>query len=629
MARRNFLDATRGYFGGRGVRNNRLLNDPRRRRPGYGVRPMTGGPGGLSPAAQLGWQGQLGAFAPPSLSPEAPSYLTPPPGGGVNPFTSPPPRPPAMRAGTSPRQSAFTGPIRHDMMDGKLVEPLGGMVRGAPKQPGFFGRPGVGAGMTTAGAGMMQAASQPGATFLGSLGQGLMLGQKGYTEAQRYRDQQALLQAQEGRAERTIGMEREKLDLQARLLERQGDSVQSLLGILEITDPIERKFYEDMDRESALTLLGDKYRHEETQTAGLNRSAPIQNVEFIADLERQLAEMAEDDPARVALVEKIKNARATILPKEPGPSVEIRNYRYFGNLLYPGVAEEDYNPQQMAIVRSMSSGNLLPDVAGGVVYAPDQEIAAREWTNLVVEWSTGGSQRFAKNLDIFGEVVGQLERRAMEDLGFSDEDMADPALVAQARQLLNVTNSDDTSNPVTGRLVQLFPFMAANASPEQVNTLDLVRAVVFQSLKETLGGQFAEREAENLVNAAYNPMLSAATNLGRIKRLHAELSGSAAVQDSMLEYYRDNNQSMLGFDPLTAMEMWDTRTVRTNVFDPMDYQGLQGDELEQAIKRDLLGLNLDQLKELSYSLEGFEQRQGVNDLTRLIGRLVYDQGKGK
>ena len=114
MARRNFLDATRGYFGGRGVRNNMLQNDPRRRRPGYGVRPMTGGPGGLSPQAQLGWQGQLGAFAPPSMTQGRPP-LTPPPGYVQSQRGGPPP--PSMQPGASPRQRAFTGPLRWDVRE--------------------------------------------------------------------------------------------------------------------------------------------------------------------------------------------------------------------------------------------------------------------------------------------------------------------------------------------------------------------------------------------------------------------------------------------------------------------------------------------------------------------------------
>ena len=151
MARRDFsrfLGASQGYFGNRGVPNNKLLNDPRRRRPGYGVRPMTGGPGGLSPQAQLGWRDQLSP--PPDVKSIFQQQLA-----GTSPPSMPPYAPQLNRQAPPP----------------------------APKQPGFFGRPGVGAGMTTAGAGMMQAASQPGATFLGSLGQGLMLGQKGYTEA--------------------------------------------------------------------------------------------------------------------------------------------------------------------------------------------------------------------------------------------------------------------------------------------------------------------------------------------------------------------------------------------------------------------------------------------------------------
>lgn len=80
------------------------------------------------------------------------------------------------------------------------------------------------------------------------------------------------------------------------------------------------------------------------------------------------------------------------------------------------------------------------------------------------------------------------------------------------------------------------------------NALDLVRAVVFQSLKKTLGGQFTEREAERLVEATYNPSLPPEVNLRRIMALKSKMIETFRSQKRAVDYFTENNGTLYGYD---------------------------------------------------------------------------------
>ncbi len=83
------------------------------------------------------------------------------------------------------------------------------------------------------------------------------------------------------------------------------------------------------------------------------------------------------------------------------------------------------------------------------------------------------------------------------------------------------------------------------------NTLDLVRAVVFQSLKKTLGGQFTEREAQRLVEATFNPSLPPEQNIKRIIALRDKMVSMFRTQQRAIEYYNKNN-TLYGYDTMVG-----------------------------------------------------------------------------
>lgn len=75
----------------------------------------------------------------------------------------------------------------------------------------------------------------------------------------------------------------------------------------------------------------------------------------------------------------------------------------------------------------------------------------------------------------------------------------------------------------------------------------MVESVIQTSLRETLGGQFAQKEGEALIKRAYNIALPPEENAARLRALLAQLEASAASKTAMAEYYRENNFSLAGY----------------------------------------------------------------------------------
>jgi len=84
-------------------------------------------------------------------------------------------------------------------------------------------------------------------------------------------------------------------------------------------------------------------------------------------------------------------------------------------------------------------------------------------------------------------------------------------------------------------------------NPKSQQAKDLVESVIQTSLRETLGGQFAQKEGEALIKRAYNIALPPEENAARLRALLAQLEASAASKTAMAEYYRENNFSLAGY----------------------------------------------------------------------------------
>lgn len=144
----------------------------------------------------------------------------------------------------------------------------------------------------------------------------------------------------------------------------------------------------------------------------------------------------------------------------------------------------------------------------------------------------------------------------------------------------NLENAIKGGTDMTGTAIGLVGDTVRGISfPEAQNNFDTLRGVVMQSLKETLGGQFSEREGQKLIEAAYNPLLSEEINLKRVKRLRDATVGRVVNRMKKKEYF-DSVIGKLGddnFKPAGTLKGYDynqdLQAMDYNVSDLEDAEG--------------------------------------------------------
>lgn len=129
-----------------------------------------------------------------------------------------------------------------------------------------------------------------------------------------------------------------------------------------------------------------------------------------------------------------------------------------------------------------------------------------------------------------------------------------------AKNIANVERLDDAKEiiewaaknkkPISSvpfSLVAQRPSLSAFFSPEGVMAQERVASVIQQSLKEILGGQFAEREGIALIQRGYNAALNPEENLERLLDLEAQVLQIVESEQDAVEYYENNKKSLAGY----------------------------------------------------------------------------------
>ena len=116
-------------------------------------------------------------------------------------------------------------------------------------------------------------------------------------------------------------------------------------------------------------------------------------------------------------------------------------------------------------------------------------------------------------------------------------------------KIKTVLDQLDAGEDLTGPLQAVIGELGRSIyNPKSQQAKDLVESVIQTSLRETLGGQFAQKEGEALIKRAYNIALPPEENAARLRALLAQLEASAASKTAMAEYYRKNNFSLAGYE---------------------------------------------------------------------------------
>lgn len=97
--------------------------------------------------------------------------------------------------------------------------------------------------------------------------------------------------------------------------------------------------------------------------------------------------------------------------------------------------------------------------------------------------------------------------------------------------------TDAASGPFIGQLPR---GARATVSPTSGRIEDEVRDVVQRNLRVILGGQFAEKEGENLVANALNPRLPESENVPKLERLYKQLDAALKDKQAAVQYFKQH-----------------------------------------------------------------------------------------
>lgn len=94
--------------------------------------------------------------------------------------------------------------------------------------------------------------------------------------------------------------------------------------------------------------------------------------------------------------------------------------------------------------------------------------------------------------------------------------------------------TDRVSGPVVGALPD---FANAWVNPEAIFVRQQIQEVAARNLKDILGGQFAQKEGEELLKRTFNPSLEEGYNIRNVERLLGVLEAAAQAEESRAQYF--------------------------------------------------------------------------------------------
>lgn len=144
--------------------------------------------------------------------------------------------------------------------------------------------------------------------------------------------------------------------------------------------------------------------------------------------------------------------------------------------------------------------------------------------------------------------------------------------------LRGVRDQLKSSNSGSGRIVGRLPDIIKPESSVQMR--EDVRAATQGALRAILGGQFTEREAENMMKRSYDETLSPEENVKKLDRAISELESNASEMDQRAQFFDQNEGSLAGYQGASRptvesqsnsgageVERVDKKTGKTAIFD--------------------------------------------------------------
>lgn len=142
---------------------------------------------------------------------------------------------------------------------------------------------------------------------------------------------------------------------------------------------------------------------------------------------------------------------------------------------------------------------------------------------------------------------GELARDKAFGSKFEDEVKSLTSFDENLASLGEAVQMLETRNDISGPGISALPDMIRKRMyPESFNVQQSIERVIQQSLRETLGAQFTQKEGEQLLSRTYDPALPQATNKERAERLMREAQAVANAKRQALIYFNENG-SLKGY----------------------------------------------------------------------------------
>lgn len=152
------------------------------------------------------------------------------------------------------------------------------------------------------------------------------------------------------------------------------------------------------------------------------------------------------------------------------------------------------------------------------------------------------------------EKVDEEIQKSMAKYITGGRDQVDRNINSLENILIEIQGDPDAGFRKVVNFLDGIPFdeaIQAAFNLQMTDIRDRIRGVAYQTLRETLGAQFTEREGQRLVETYFNPKLTVNQNIQRLNDFVVSLKQVRASQEEVYEYYRNNN-TIEGFVPSTG-----------------------------------------------------------------------------
>lgn len=259
-------------------------------------------------------------------------------------------------------------------------------------------------------------------------------------------------------------------------------------------------------------------------------------------------------------------------------STLIENSTYIDGLRNNLAQEKDKDKR--AIIQQQIDD--FAGLGGALRYDPQTKFNIKQSETAATQGLGFGERPMNKGEISTDEKFATIYTKYIDD-GRGAKNVANLERLNDAQAILETAAKNGVAiSGVTAGMLSNSPRLQAYFNEQGVMTEERVASVIQQSLKEILGGNFAEKEGEALIRRGYNAALSPEENLERLLDLKSQVQQLIETEQDSVDYFEKNNKSLRGYKGKTYTEESFIRDLSKDY--KSDAVELSNEELKQSFR---------------------------------------------